>query len=585
MIAQRATPSPRVAPEPEDAPHAALAELELARAEAAAHADHVRLGPWLLDHELSTAEEKERALAARFGCPFLHIDASATIPETLREHVHAPFLLKISAAPIEQSDEHVVVVLADPSNLESIDALQAMIGHRKLLVRVGFAEDIVACINRSYAPKSPMKNILRQLGDESPSEREAERAAAGTSDEADGAAEVTEADSAVIKLASQVIIEGLQRGASDIHIEPNGPSRPMRIRLRIDGDCVDYQEVPPRFRRALVARFKIMARLDISERRRPQDGKINFNSGARKTELRVATYPTAGDDEDVVMRILPEGGPIPLDAMHMSAENLNALRTLIRKPYGLVLCVGPTGSGKTTTLHSVLGELNGPDLKICTVEDPVEITQAGLRQVQVRPRIGLDFGTVLRSFLRADPDVIMVGEMRDHETAQIAVEASLTGHLVLSTIHTNTAPETITRLVEMGLDPFTFADSLLGVIAQRLVRALCPHCRERCAPGGDEHRRFDALLRSVGRAPAALPPWRGVGCAQCGGKGYRGRLALHELLVVDDALRRAIGNRAPIEELRRLAGASGMHTLLEDGLTKIAAGLTDLRQVLSVCSR
>jgi type II secretory ATPase GspE/PulE/Tfp pilus assembly ATPase PilB-like protein len=287
----------------------------------------------------------------------------------------------------------------------------------------------------------------------------------------------------------------------------------------------------------------------------------------------------------VVLRILPEGEPLPLAEMHLHPANLTALRALIRRPHGLVLCVGPTGSGKTTTLHSALAEINHADLKICTAEDPVEITQAGLRQLQVHPRIGLTFAAALRSFLRADPDVIMIGEMRDQETAQVAVEASLTGHLVLSTLHTNTAPETITRLVEIGIEPFTFADSLQGVLAQRLTGALCPDCREPTLTGGEEQVQLDEILSSLGLAPSTQPPLRARGCDRCQGKGYRGRIALHELLVVDDTLRTAIGHRAPIDELRRLARAGGMRTLLEDGVEKIRAGLTDLAQVLAVCGR
>ncbi len=328
-----------------------------------------------------------------------------------------------------------------------------------------------------------------------------------------------------------------------------------------------------------------MARLDISERRKPQDGKIRFAIGKRAIELRVATYPTALNDEDVVMRILPDGKPLPLAELRLSPANHAAFTELIHRPYGLVLCVGPTGSGKTTTLHSALSEINHADLKICTAEDPVEITQPGLRQLQVMPRIGLTFEAALRSFLRADPDVLMIGEMRDRETAQTAIEASLTGHLVMSTLHTNTAPETITRLIDMGLDPFTFADSLLGILAQRLVLALCHSCRVRCEVDGEEHRQINLHAVALGGKPSLVPPWRSHGCEQCHGRGYRGRIAIHELLVVDDPLRQAIGRRAPIDELRRLAVAAGMRTLLQDGLDKAGQGLTDLRQVLAVCSR
>jgi type II secretory ATPase GspE/PulE/Tfp pilus assembly ATPase PilB-like protein len=409
-------------------------------------------------------------------------------------------------------------------------------------------------------------------------------------DVADDTQDGEESDSTIIKLANQVIIDAFQRGASDIHIEPYGKEENTRIRFRIDGDCVNYQEIPAIFRNPLVARFKIMARLDISERRKPQDGKIRFRMRDRTIELRVATMPTVNGNEDMVMRILAASKPIPLDEMGMSERNLREMRNLITKPYGLILCVGPTGSGKTTTLHSALGTINTSDMKIWTAEDPVEITQPGLRQVQVQPRIGLDFAAAMRSFLRADPDVIMVGEMRDKETANTGVEASLTGHLVFSTLHTNSAPETITRLVDMGLDPFSFADALLGVLAQRLARGLCKKCREQYKPATDEIEEIvqafgeeGAAARGVGKPDFKL--WRGAGCDQCAKTGLKGRLAVHELLVADDAIKRAIVAKAPVEEIRRLAVAGGMTTLLQDGIDKAIAGQTDLKQILAVCLR
>ncbi|HEX2871007.1 MAG TPA: GspE/PulE family protein, partial [Polyangiaceae bacterium] len=388
------------------------------------------------------------------------------------------------------------------------------------------------------------------------------------------------------------VIDGYRRGASDIHIEPNGKERTVTVRFRVDGDCIAYQEIPANFRLPLVARFKIMALLDIAERRKPQDGKIRFRVGEKQIELRVATIPTVNNNEDIVLRILAASKPMPLESMGMSPTVLTNLKQVVSKPYGLVLCVGPTGSGKTTTLHSALGFINTVDMKIWTAEDPVEITQPGLRQVQVNAKIGFTFAHAMRAFLRADPDVIMVGEMRDLETAGTAVEASLTGHLVLSTLHTNSAPETVTRLIDMGLDPFSFADALLGVLAQRLARGLCKQCREQYAPTQAEldelgaaygKEAFRALLQE--EHPFGLKLWKCKGCQACGGSGYKGRVALHELLVGSDDLKRCIQRKAPIDEIRKVAAEGGMITLLQDGVRKVMDGLTDLKQVLAVCSR
>ncbi len=400
-----------------------------------------------------------------------------------------------------------------------------------------------------------------------------------------------EVEHETIGLANQIIIDGIKAGASDIHIEPNGDEGKLLVRFRVDGDCRTHLELPPTVRATLTARLKILANLDISERRKPQDGKIRFRLPDRWVELRVATIPTVGGNEDVVMRILAGSTPLPIDKAGLSALNLYNLRQIIAQPYGLFLCVGPTGSGKTTTLHSVLSALNTPDTKIWTAEDPVEITQVRLRQVQIQSKVGLDFAKVLRAFLRADPDVIMVGEMRDKETASIGVEASLTGHLVLSTLHTNGAPETVARLLDMGLDPFNFADALLGVLAQRLARRLCKECKRKTPLSQSDYdqvggrygvKEWEAL---VGPWTSAQTIWTAVGCPKCGGTGYKGRVALHELMALDDDLKPFIQHRKPVAELRLAAAAKGMHSLVQDGIEKILAGDTDLAQVLSVCSK
>jgi len=415
--------------------------------------------------------------------------------------------------------------------------------------------------------------------------------------------QIEQSDNSLVRLINNMIIEASKDGVSDIHIESYPGREKIKIRFRKDGVLSTYLELPPNYRNALIARIKIMCDLDISERRKPQDGKINFAkfSPQHRLELRVATIPTNNSLEDVVMRILASAKPIPLDKLGLSANNLRQLKQAMERPYGLVLCVGPTGSGKTTTLHSALSYINVPERKIWTAEDPVEITQPGLRQVQVNPKIDWTFAKALRAFLRADPDVIMVGEVRDGETAQMAVEASLTGHLVLSTLHTNSAPETVTRLLDMGMDPFNFADSLLAVLAQRLVRRLCPACRQ-SRPASEEE--VDELLGDFMHAHApetaaamresVLTEWMGrhaqggrlmhfhsPGCNLCHNSGFRGRAGLHELMVISRELRRLVQTGARAEALQQCALSEGMRTLRQDGIDKVLAGITSIEEVRS----
>jgi type II secretory ATPase GspE/PulE/Tfp pilus assembly ATPase PilB-like protein len=404
-------------------------------------------------------------------------------------------------------------------------------------------------------------------------------------------------------MINTLIIDAMHQGASDIHIECPPGREKIRIRFRRDGHLHLHMELPHTYRAAVVSRVKIMCELDISERRRPQDGKIVFSrfSPQHSLELRVATIPTMQGFEDVVMRLLASSKPLPLEGIGLSSANYNRLRAAITRPYGMVLCVGPTGSGKTTTLHSALGDINKTETKIWTAEDPVEITQAGLRQVQVNPKIDWTFAKALRAFLRADPDVIMVGEIRDTETARMVIEASLTGHLVFSTLHTNSAPETITRLLDMGMDPFNFADSLLAVLAQRLGRRLCKQCRT-AAPAPAElvdewlQDYLHAMPEELRRDPAGLrADWvqrfgtngqlfhhHSSGCKACDGTGYKGRLGFHELLTVSRDLRRLVQRGARAEELQEQAMREGMRTLRQDGIEKVLQGLTSLDEVRAI---
>ncbi|MGA8006578.1 MAG: GspE/PulE family protein, partial [Burkholderiales bacterium] len=419
---------------------------------------------------------------------------------------------------------------------------------------------------------------------------------AGEKESADA---VRESDSTLVRLVNKVILDAMESGASDIHIEPAAGNRPTRIRMRRDGALSDYAEIPARFRSAIVSRIKVMASLDIAEHRKHQDGKIDFSRfGPAKLELRVAIIPTVNGLESVILRLLGSSKPLPVDKLCLGSGPLERLRDVVEKPHGLLLVCGPTGSGKTTTLHSLISLINTPERKIWTAEDPIEITQEGLSQVQVNAKIGWTFAETLRSLLRADPDVIMIGEIRDRETAQAAVEASLTGHLVFSTLHTNSAPETVARLLDLGVDPFKFGDSLLGVLAQRLVRRVCPACARPVELREEEVARL-ALEYAEGaetESATLVTDWRqrlgkkgrlyamhSAGCESCGGSGYKGRLGLHEFMETSTALRKLVHRRAEPEALRERALAEGMRTLRQDGIEKILMGLTTMKQVRASC--
>lgn len=411
---------------------------------------------------------------------------------------------------------------------------------------------------------------------------------------------VTESDNTLVQTVNKIIMDAYNDGVSDIHIESYPGKKSTRVRFRKDGSLADYVEIPSNFREAIISRIKIMAQMDISNRRTPQDGKIDFHRFApAKIELRVVTIPTSRGLEDVVMRVLAVAKPLPIEKLGSAPDIMESLKLLVERPYGLILVCGPTGSGKTTTLHSLLGHINTPKRKIWTVEDPVEITQPGLRQVQVNSKIDLTFASVIRSFLRADPDVIMIGEMRDQETTKIAIEASLTGHLVLSTLHTNTAPESVVRLLDLGMDPFNFADALLAVLAQRLLKALCTKCKQAYVPDTQE---LDALVTEFMEGSSmtrdeVIESWqktftkqgsymlyKPAGCSHCNNTGYSGRLGIHELMTVNPEVRHLIQTRAPLVELQVAAQNNGMRTLKQDGIYKVLLGLTDMTQVRAVCA-
>jgi len=565
----------------------------------------IRLG-WVSRQDLQTT------LARKMGYPLVDAANFPVEPEALKKLPPAT-AQRINVLPLLLRDTTLVCAMEDPTRRAVLEELE-FASRCKIVPVLARPSDIKAALPQLYkAIGVELSLAINEEGSvdfDAPDagkllqnlEREtAEKTSADGPDR-----QIEQSDNSLVRLIHTMIIEAHQQGVSDIHIETHPGKEKLKIRFRKDGVLKPYLELPHTYRNAMLGRIKIMCDLDISERRKPQDGKINFAKFAagHKLELRVATIPTNNGLEDVVMRLLASARPVPVDKLGLAPRNLQRLKTAMERPYGMVLCVGPTGSGKTTTLHSALSHINVPERKIWTAEDPVEITQPGLRQVQVNPKIDWTFAKALRAFLRADPDVIMVGEIRDAETAQIAVEASLTGHLVLSTLHTNSAPETVTRLLDMGMDPFNFADSLLLVLAQRLVRRLCAECKTHRPMSDDEQdellddhlavlRHTDGIdpeaqrnslrLDWLGRfgRDGRLTHYQALGCPACGHSGFRGRLGLHELMTITRPLRRLIQTGSRAEELQALALTEGMFTLRQDGLEKVLMGLTTIDEVRS----
>jgi type II secretory ATPase GspE/PulE/Tfp pilus assembly ATPase PilB-like protein len=539
----------------------------------------------LIDKYKVKKSDLVKSLSQFYKCPGVEFTGRTLIDPELLKNVKIDYLKKNFWTPFKGDKTNLEILIDDPSNLDRLQDIKRSFLGQNIRFSVALRRDIILFLRAAAgesitATGDPMSDILGELVQEADAEKQEDASLGG----------MDENNNAVVRLANQIIVEAYNQGVSDIHIEPYGQKKETIVRFRLDGSCFEYMKIPATFRRAIVSRLKIMAALDIAERRKPQDGKIKFKMGeGKEIELRVATLPTAGvGNEDVVMRILAASEPLPLEKMGFSERNLTELKAIAEKPYGIILCVGPTGSGKTTTLHSVLGYINTPDMKIWTAEDPVEITQYGLRQVQVNPKIGFTFAAAMRAFLRADPDVIMVGEMRDKETADTGIEASLTGHLVMSTLHTNSAVETVTRLLDMGCDPFSFADAMLGVLAQRLCRRICKDCKEEYHPDRDE---YDALVRGYGaeqweklgiKYDDDFKLYRGAGCETCSKSGFKGRVALHELLLGTDRMKRLIQAKAKTEEMLKAAMEDGMTTLVQDGIMKAIQGHTTYQEVKAV---
>ncbi len=577
-----------------------LTTSELLAATRAARERNLPLEQFLLEEfELSLAD-LGRALSVFFGVPYEPFRNERVKPLDLLRNLKREYVQQSQWIPLEETPGGLLILSTDPEQAIASRVVQNVFPKSRLVFCVTTQHEFSQTVNQFFDASiddTSVTELLSDLGEEDAELlNNAEVIAAA-------------ADNELVKLVNRIIIDAYRQGASDIHIEPRPGKDKTQIRFRKDGTLVPYIEIPASYRNPLVTRIKIMCDLDISERRKPQDGKIKFRRfGPLDIELRVATVPTSGSMEDVVMRLLLNTEPLPIEALGLNAQVKDRLFDAISKPYGIFFVCGPTGAGKTTTLHSILSRLNTPETKIWTAEDPVEITQRGLRQVQINRKVGLDFPNVMRALLRADPDVIMVGEMRDQETVSIGIEASLTGHLVFSTLHTNSAPESVVRLLDMGMDPFNFADALLGVLSQRLVKRLCPHCRKPYHPDeGELDRILNEYCEDLAHTPFfQLDPdkfrretrarwaqmfadaagqftlYEAKGCEHCT-DGYKGRLGIHELMQGSARIKELIQDRVRVSRLLAVALEEGMQTLRQDGIEKVLAGLTDLRQVRKAC--
>ncbi|HVK56490.1 MAG TPA: ATPase, T2SS/T4P/T4SS family [Burkholderiales bacterium] len=549
----------------------------------------LRLGEILIRMGLLTGDTLARVLVQKLGVPYVNLQTFKVDP-TVIETIPLRLAKKHTVLPLYKTDSRIIVAMENPL---AWDALEEIGFYTKLKVDPVLASpsDLALMIERFYSFTQGREEDLSDLVSELEAGDERGKPPAEE--------EVTESHSALVRLVNRIIVDAYRQGVSDIHIESFPGNTPSKVRFRKDGVMMPYSDIPANFRAALISRIKIMSRLDISEKRHSQDGKVNFEQfGPAKIELRIVTVPTANGLEDIVMRILAAPKALSLDSIGLGPHVLAELKRLAVKPHGLFFVCGPTGSGKTTTLHSMLSHINTPERKIWTAEDPIEITQKGLRQVQVNAKIDWTFANVLRTFLRADPDVIMVGETRDPETAKIVIEASLTGHLVFSTMHTNSAAESVVRLLDLGLDPFNFADALIAVLSQRLTRRLCAACRK---PHVASLEQMALLAQEYCRETQLVPEevllqWRAQyghhdelvlftanGCKECDQMGYKGRLGIHELLVVSPAMKRKIYAKANVAELSHVAAEEGMRTLRQDGIDKILQGHTDLEQIQAVC--
>ena len=552
-----------------------ISEDQLKEAGVAAKAKSITLLKALKNLGHITAPKVAQVVAASFGIDWVDL-GNMDVPKEIINRVPPDIARRYKAVPVSTRDDSLLVAMSDPMNLDNVDNLRHVLKTNVEPV-VADEDDISDALNRYYGvAEAEVNRMLEEIssGDirfvqddgSSVSEKEAEK-------------EVEEEEAPVIKLVSLLILEAFKNRASDIHLEPMG--RKFRVRYRIDGNLHEIQGPPRRLQASVLSRVKIMAKMDIAEKRMPQDGRIMINVLGRELDLRVSALPS-NHGESIVMRILDkEGMLLGLPQLGFSSEDQKTYERLISLPYGVLLITGPTGSGKTTTLYACLNHINRPDRKIITVEDPIEYMLSGINQVHVNEEIGLSFAIALRSIMRQAPNVILIGEIRDLETAEIAVNASMTGHLVFSTLHTNDAPSAVTRLIDIGLKPFLVASALQSVMAQRLVRKICPECRVPYSP-------TDWELKGMGITSDRLKGatfYRGTGCNVCKNTGYRGRIGIFELMTVNEEIQKMIYKKIPSNEIRKVARQHGMKTLREDGILKVLNGTTTFEEVMETTQK
>lgn len=523
-----------------------------------------RLGKVLVGMGLATQDAIAKAVANQLGIEYINIQG-LTIPDDVLTSLPETVIRRHQVIPIRVEGNVMVLGMVDPLDVVALDDIRRLTD-REVLPAAITADGFQSAVNKYPALESSLDQVIQEIRPSDVAEEEPGL---------DRLREIVE-DAPVVRLVNLMLVQAVRQGASDIHVEPQ--ENRLRIRYRIDGTLYNVMTAPKHVQAATTSRIKIMANMNIAERRLPQDGRIELRVDNREIDLRVSSIPTTYG-EKVVMRILDKRSAlVGIDKLGLMGTDQDRFESLITKPYGIILITGPTGSGKTTSLYAILNRINKTEVNIITIEDPVEYRLAGISQVQVNPKAGLTFANGLRSFLRQDPDVIMVGEIRDEETARIAIHAALTGHLVLSTLHTNDAPGAVARLVDMGIEPFLVASSVIGVVAQRLVRMLCPRCKVAYEPPPELVARY-----GLGR-PGEPPPtvYKAVGCEACNNIGYKGRIGLFEIMPMEDELRNLVVKNASADAIKRAAIAMGMRTLHQDGVVKVLAGMTSLEEMLRV---